>query len=229
MTRRPDFVRVWAQVEDYLVPALALTPTERVVYLHLLRHTRFCGERTVWVSKGAVAQGTHLSVFTARFVMRSLEHKGCLRILDRGAAGYRLELLLPEEIYGHPLAVRRPAAHVARPNFAPGRTVRRKLLEREGGRCFYCTRPLEERDCVVDHVVPLVAGGSHSPGNTVACCFPCNSAKRDLPAADFLQRLHHRGGLSDAELAQRLDALRSVRAGLRGGTSACNGDCGGVE
>jgi len=90
MTRRPDFVRVWAQVEDYLVAALALTPAERVVYLHLLRHTRFCDERVAWVSKGAVARGTHLSVFTARFVLRSLERKGCLRILDRGAAGFKI-------------------------------------------------------------------------------------------------------------------------------------------
>ena len=212
MNRRPDFIRVWAQVEDYLVPAMALTPAERVVYLHLLRHTRFCGERTAWVSKGAVARGTHLSVFTARFVMRSLERKGCLRILDRGVAGYRLKPLLPEEIYGHPLVVRRPAAHVARPNFAPGRTVRVKLLEREGGRCFYCLRPLEERDCVVDHVIPLAAGGNHSPGNTVACCFPCNSAKRDLPAADFLRILHHRGALSEADLAQRHEAVQALQS-----------------
>jgi len=213
MTSTPDFARVWAQVEDYLVPAMALTPAERVVYLHLLRHTRFCGERAAWVSKGAVARGTHLSVFTARFVMRSLESKGCLRILDRGAAGYHLELPLPEEIYGHRLVVRRPAGHVARPNFAPGRTVRAKLLKREGGRCFYCGRPLEERDCVVDHVIPLVAGGDHSVGNTVACCFPCNSAKRDRPAADFLSVLHRRGALSDAELSQRLAALQALLGG----------------
>lgn len=213
MAHTPDFARVWAQVEDYLVPALALTPAERVVYLHLLRHTRFCGERTAWVSKGAVARGTHLSVFTSRFVIRSLERKGCLRILDRGAAGYRLELPLPEEIYGHRLVVRRPATHVARPKFAPGRTVRAKLLEREGGHCFYCLRLLEARDCVVDHVVPLVAGGDHSPGNTVACCFPCNSAKRDRPAVDFLSGLHRRGALSDAELSQRLAALAALPAG----------------
>ena len=66
---------------------------------------------------------------------------------------------------------------------------------------------------MVDHVIPLAAGGNHSPGNTVACCFPCNSAKRDLPAADFLRLLHGRGGLSDTELAGRLEALHTLGNG----------------
>lgn len=57
------------------------------------------------------------------------------------------------------------------------RDALREQWKRTGRRCLYCAaRPVE----TVDHVVPLIRGGSNFEGNLVPACRPCNSSKRDL-------------------------------------------------
>lgn len=57
------------------------------------------------------------------------------------------------------------------------RDALRGRWKRAGRACFYCA----ERPCeTVDHVVPLIRGGSNYEGNLVPACRPCNSSKRDL-------------------------------------------------
>ena len=51
-------VLIWKQLEDVLVPRLGLTVNERVVYSHLLRHSRLEGKprlrfSIVWLMRGA--------------------------------------------------------------------------------------------------------------------------------------------------------------------------------
>lgn len=56
--------------------------------------------------------------------------------------------------------------------------ARRKLLaewRRKGLPCAYCHAPAE----TVDHVVPLVRGGTNYEGNLVPACRSCNSSKSD--------------------------------------------------
>lgn len=51
-----------------------------------------------------------------------------------------------------------------------------RMHRRQDGRCAYC----HERSAVtlhLEHVVPLVYGGSHSIGNLVLACEDCNKAK----------------------------------------------------
>ena len=43
--------------------------------------------------------------------------------------------------------------------------------------CHWCSRMLTEINRTVDHVVPLIRGGSHSVENMVACCRRCNASK----------------------------------------------------
>ena len=53
---------------------------------------------------------------------------------------------------------------------------RSKLLKRwkaRGSSCAYCAGPCE----TVDHVVPLVRGGTNFEGNLAPCCKACNSSK----------------------------------------------------
>ena len=55
------------------------------------------------------------------------------------------------------------------------------LLHRQGGCCFYCRKPLEERNAVMDHVIPRAIGDYEGFTNIVACCALINSLFQDLP------------------------------------------------
>ena len=64
------------------------------------------------------------------------------------------------------------------------------------GRCHYCGRSTPPRELTMDHVVPIVRGGTSGKGNVVPCCKECNSRKRDLLPLEweeYLQGLEGRG------------------------------------
>ena len=62
------------------------------------------------------------------------------------------------------------------------------------GICFYCGRKLiigacnEKNNFVIDHLVPMAAGGDNSQSNLVPCCNRCNCIKghRQLERFRFL-------------------------------------------
>lgn len=71
------------------------------------------------------------------------------------------------------------AWHV-RSSAAPGipRRARRQLLIRwrkQGRTCIYCSAPCE----VIDHVLPLILGGTNYEGNLAPACCRCNLSKSD--------------------------------------------------
>lgn len=51
---------------------------------------------------------------------------------------------------------------------------KRELERLYSSKCFYCQ---SVQNITIDHVVPISRGGTHSIGNLVACCKPCNSSK----------------------------------------------------
>ena len=62
--------------------------------------------------------------------------------------------------------------------------LRNEVLERDNYYCQYCGIDLRENlDNVfpptVDHVNPVRSGGKNNPKNLVACCWRCNSGKKD--------------------------------------------------
>lgn len=64
---------------------------------------------------------------------------------------------------------------------APGLTAqqRTRLLQRwkrQGLTCAYCDRLADS----IDHVIPLLRGGTNREGNLAPCCRPCNSSKAYL-------------------------------------------------
>src|SRR2546428_11454058 len=83
--------------------------------------------------------------------------------------------------------------------------VRRQITAREAQRCAYCRSPMIVGiPMVIEHIIPLVSGGSSTPDNLCLACYRCNVFKGSrTEAADprggtitflFLPRLLHWSG-----------------------------------
>jgi hypothetical protein len=219
---KPNAELVWKQLEDDLVPRLGLNLTERVVYAHLLRHSRLEGKRQLRFGILWFARSVRLSDQPVRDSVRSLAAKGALRIVDRTQAGHLVEVFLPEEIHAVPqegtmpscLGRQRPgSADFEEMDFSQVSSRREAIHARERGQCFYCLRCMVPGGRVLDHVVPHVRGGSNSYRNLVSCCVECNSLKRETAAEDFLRSRYRLRRLTSAELEDRLSALEALAAG----------------
>lgn len=91
-----------------------------------------------------------------------------------------------DEWTGKPLVLvngepyQRPARGVRR--ISP--STRRKVVARDHSRCRYCGRPVAENInsgflLTIDHIIPVVRGGTKKPSNLVVCCRTCNNRKGD--------------------------------------------------
>lgn len=70
---------------------------------------------------------------------------------------------------------------------APGLSNKRRLAllaewRRKGAICVYCRASAAD---TVDHVVPLVLGGTNYEGNLAPCCRRCNSSKAGKTVAEW--------------------------------------------
>ena len=65
---------------------------------------------------------------------------------------------------------------------------RRQIFEKAGGRCAYCSKPITIDAFHVDHQWPRALGGTDAPINLVAVCPPCNLAKSDQTALEYVAR-----------------------------------------
>lgn len=59
--------------------------------------------------------------------------------------------------------------------------TRFEIFKRDGFKCLYCGSTPVEKALRVDHVIPVVAGGTNDPANLVTTCFDCNAGKGDVP------------------------------------------------
>ncbi len=212
--------RIWKHFEDFLIPRLRLSITDRAVYSHLLRHSRLEGRTRLRFSIAWLGRGARLSTNPARWAVRRLIAHGALRLVERSKAGHLVEVLLPDEIRAtrHKMIRRRDARPLPRcldfeQDFLKTSALRHSIHVRERGRCFYCLRRLTPMIRCLDHVVPRVSFGSNSYRNLVSCCLQCNSQKRDRSAGDFLRSLYRERRLTDAELTARLRALDALASG----------------
>ncbi len=55
---------------------------------------------------------------------------------------------------------------------------RAAIIARDNGTCYLCGCKPAGRDLTLDHVIPLVRGGSHTADNLRVACRSCNSSKR---------------------------------------------------
>jgi 5-methylcytosine-specific restriction endonuclease McrA len=220
-SKKPNAELVCKQIEDLLVPRLRFSTTDRAVYAHLLRHTRFEGKLRLRFSMAWLAGGTRLYDGAARPAVRRLIAHGALRLVECSKAGHLVEVLLPDEIHSTELDPRRTRDQLSLPrpvythevDFMKNKSLRQAIHARERGRCFYCLRRITSAGRCIDHVVPRIRLGSNSYRNLVSCCLQCNSQKCDRAAGDFLRWLYRERRLTDAELADRLRALDALAAG----------------
>ena len=82
-TNKPNAELVWKQLEEDIVPRLGLNLTERVVYAHLVRHSRLAGKRQLCFGIIWLARSVRVSEQPVRHAVRSLAAKGALRLVDR--------------------------------------------------------------------------------------------------------------------------------------------------
>lgn len=207
---------VLKQIDEVLVPRLRLSLTDRIVYLHLLRHSRFEGKRQLSFSISWLARGTHISGGSSRIAVRRLVAKGALRLVERSRSGHVVEVLLPSEVRLDRNAASARLSHdrnLEETDFLQTKALRQSIHSRERGFCFYCLRQLTPRVQCLDHVVPRARSGRNSYRNLVSSCVECNSTKGMIRAEDFLRSLYRKRRLTDAELNGRLRAIDALAAG----------------
>jgi 5-methylcytosine-specific restriction endonuclease McrA len=219
--KKPNAELVWKQCEDVLVQRLHLSAVDRVVYTHLVRHSRIEGKARLRFSIPWLARGVGLSRDTVRQAVRRLVEHGALSLLERSKAGHVAEVRLPMEIPAvranslEDRGAMEPDREVSLEeiDFLRTRTLRGAIHAREGGACFYCLKRVPYRVRSLDHVVPQARKGSNSYRNLVSSCQQCNSLKGERTAEDYLRWLYRERKLTDAELAQRLRAIDALAAG----------------
>lgn len=67
-----------------------------------------------------------------------------------------------------------------------------QILFASEGYCHYCKQHIGYARLVLEHVTPMVAGGSNDPENIVAACVSCNSKKAKSSVAEWRQRTENK-------------------------------------
>jgi hypothetical protein len=209
-----DLLKVMRQCEDHLFVAKSFSVQERILYYHLLRQSRVEGNEQVLVALLPLAKALGVAESTVRECIRSLNERGCLQILDRSRQGHLVRVPLPEEIPGVvPPPSTDAAINLEELDFFTGRRLLTALMARERSKCFYCFKAVTPATCELDHVTSRINGSDHGFRNIVVACHDCNTTKQEMAASDFLRALYRKGRLSEAELAERLQALEALAAG----------------
>lgn len=89
----------------------------------------------------------------------------------------------------HDVRVRRAQREASAPGISRReRTTLGMKWQKQGRACTYCGEPAT----TIDHVLPLVRGGTNYEGNLTPCCRRCNSSKAGFLASEWkLKRASH--------------------------------------
>ena len=90
--------------------------------------------------------------------------------------------------------------------------LRFSILVRDGHRCRYCGASGEAATLVVDHIIPVVQGGTGDPENLITACQPCNAGKSGRTPAESAPTASdaHRIELAVREQAEVADKIRQA-------------------
>ncbi|MDD8025459.1 MAG: HNH endonuclease signature motif containing protein [Acidobacteriota bacterium] len=154
-----------------------------------------------------------MSETTAYVKLRSLEEKGCIRILDSTRDGHKIGFYLPSEILGV-VGTEVPVVppDLETQDFFNVAENRNRILLREEYRCFYCLRQINAENYVIEHVVSRPSGND-TYRNVVAACRQCNNRKGSKNVEDWIRTLYREGLLEEAEFRKRVSYLERLRSG----------------
>jgi len=215
-----DFGALFIQFQDHLAPRLDVY--EQSLYLFIARHTIAVGQFDATIGfksarkkmvTGVGTAGAPPSETTIYEKLKSLEAKGCIKILSSERTGTRVRLFPPHEIPGViPDTSPETSLTLEQMDFFTVAENRKLILEREGRQCFYCLASLNSENHVIEHVASR-PNGNDSYRNVVASCRQCNNRKSAEAAEDFLRTLYREGLLSPEDFKGRLSHLERLRAG----------------
>lgn len=208
------------QFQDHLAPKL--DTYEQAIYLYCIRHTRLLGQHEAVIGFKSARQsmafgigkaGSAMSEAVCYEKLRSLERKGCIKLLGTERGGTRVRVELPDEIPGVlPEPAQAVVVTLEELDFFNAPENRRRILEREAHRCFYCLRDIGEDTHVIEHVISR-PDGDNSYRNLVAACRQCNNRKGNTQAEAFFRLLYREALLSAEEFADRKSQLEALREG----------------
>lgn len=215
-----DIQQFFVDFQDFLAPKL--DTYEQAIYLYVFRHSQLIGLDEVSVgfksarrgiALGSGEKGKPMAEGTCYDKLRSLEAKGCLKLLGTERNGTRIRLNLPSEIPGLIVAdAERTPFSIEEMDFFDVPENRVLILERENDQCFYCLRSIDKSNYVIEHVESRPEG-DNSYRNLVAACRQCNNRKGAVPVNEFLRNLYRDGFLGAEELQERLSQLKKLQAG----------------
>jgi hypothetical protein len=216
-----DLKEFFIQFQDHLAPKL--DTYEQAIYLYIFRKSRLLGIDEVTIgfktararlATGIGEGGKPMSETSCYSRLRSLEQKGCIKVVRTNHDGRLLRLYLPSEIQGviPPPALER-VIDIETMDFFDDSANRLLLLKRENYKCFYTLQKLDKDNFIVEHVVSRPAG-NNSYRNCVAASREANNKKGATSAEDFLRRLYRENILNESEFQDRIRVLAQLKNGL---------------
>jgi hypothetical protein len=167
------------QIVDKLHPLQ--TPTEQAIYSYLFRWSylengqsivikgkRTIGKECSFSAKNKLSKTQGITLSTVSIVLRDLQNKNHIKILDTSLDGHKIKVFLPDEIIKDKKIIKEI-------DYYKDKKGRKEILK--DNKCFYCKRKLNNRNSTIDHIIAQSKNGSNNKDNLVPCCLHCNSIK----------------------------------------------------
>ena len=84
------------------------------------------------------------------------------------------------------------------------------ILKRDGYRCTYCRIEISDDSYVLDHLIPIINGGTNRKFNLVATCHKCNERKQDKEPFGLLLENYRNHLLSQDEYMKQKNYIETL-------------------
>jgi len=190
-----------SSVVEYLHPFL--TPYEIAVYWYLFnesivrtgeQYARASTRGMSTIAKSSSGQSSEISYSAIKKTIDALKAKKVVFIAgDTNRTGTLYKIAIPDEI---PLCKKLMQQNDSEMEVSVNideeldyynvAENRRKVFERDGYLCHYCSKQLTRFSATLDHIQPISKGGDNSLGNLVTACLHCNSERGNKPIMDYV-------------------------------------------